>query len=132
VIARRYPISRASYQGVSRVPSVVGPIHVVGPYAATGPDAHTQPGESPHLQARSPRSRTRLRRAHRSRSRRACLPPADHQGRLDGLMPFYDAGHEGAGGFNTGIEHLVTAVLVSPDFLYRGIALPRKERNSIR
>jgi hypothetical protein len=42
-------------------------------------------------------------------------------------MPFYDAGHEGSGGFNTGIEQLVTAVLVSPDFLYRGIAQPQKD-----
>src|SRR5947208_8525123 len=42
-------------------------------------------------------------------------------------MPFYDAGHEGSGGFNAGIEQMVTAVLVSPDFLYRGIARPQKE-----
>jgi len=40
-------------------------------------------------------------------------------------MAFYDAGHEGPGGFNAGIEQMVTAVLVSPDFLYRGIAQPK-------
>jgi hypothetical protein len=42
-------------------------------------------------------------------------------------MAFYDAGHEGSGGFNAGIEQMVTAVLVSPDFLYRGIARPQQK-----
>jgi len=42
-------------------------------------------------------------------------------------MAFYDAGHEGSGGFNAGIEQMVTAVLVSPDFLYRGIRQPQKD-----
>ena len=37
-------------------------------------------------------------------------------------MPFYEAGH--ANGFDAGVEQLVTAVLASPDFLYRGIAPP--------
>ncbi len=31
------------------------------------------------------------------------------------------------GSFNAGIEQMVTAVLVSPDFLYRGIARPQKD-----
>src|SRR5687767_10030940 len=36
------------------------------------------------------------------------------------LMPFYDAGRKD-GDFDRGIERLVAAVLVSPDFLYRAI-----------
>src|SRR5688572_11940834 len=36
------------------------------------------------------------------------------------LMPFYDAGRK-EGDFDRGIERLVAAVLVSPDFLYRAI-----------
>jgi hypothetical protein len=39
-------------------------------------------------------------------------------------MPFYDNGRQASGGFDTGIEQLVTAVLASPDFLYRAIAPP--------
>src|SRR5206468_12050585 len=31
------------------------------------------------------------------------------------------------GGFDAGIEQMVTAVLASPDFLYRGIAQPQKD-----
>jgi mono/diheme cytochrome c family protein len=40
------------------------------------------------------------------------------------LMPFYEAGRK-EGDFNRGIERLVAAVLVSPDFLYRTIRAPQ-------
>ena len=40
------------------------------------------------------------------------------------LMPFYEAGRK-EGDFNRGIERLVAAVLVSPDFLYRRIRSPQ-------
>ncbi len=39
------------------------------------------------------------------------------------LMPFYEGGRK-EGNFDAGIEHLVAAVLVSPDFLYRTIGTP--------
>ena len=41
------------------------------------------------------------------------------------LMPFYEAGREGGGNFDQGIEQMVAAVLVSPDFLYRAIRGPQ-------
>ena len=41
------------------------------------------------------------------------------------LMPFYAAGREGGGSFDEGIEQVVTAVLASPDFLYRAIRGPK-------
>ncbi len=37
------------------------------------------------------------------------------------LMPFYEAGREGGGSFDSGIEQVVSAVLASPEFLYRSI-----------
>jgi hypothetical protein len=40
------------------------------------------------------------------------------------LMPFYEAGRAEAGGFDAGVLELVTAILSSPDFLYRGIEAP--------
>jgi hypothetical protein len=40
-------------------------------------------------------------------------------------MPFYEAGREGGGSFDQGIEQVVAAVLASPDFLYRGIRGPQ-------
>jgi hypothetical protein len=41
-------------------------------------------------------------------------------------MKFFDEGSKSAGGFNEGIELMTTAVLASPDFLYRSIA-PAKD-----
>jgi hypothetical protein len=53
-------------------------------------------------------------------ARRAFRRPVT-QADLDKLMPFYEAGRRQPGGFDTGIEHAVTAVLASPEFLYRTI-----------
>jgi hypothetical protein len=38
------------------------------------------------------------------------------------LMKFYELGRKDAGGFDAGVTELVTAVLSSPDFLYRAIS----------
>lgn len=40
------------------------------------------------------------------------------------LMKFYEAGRAQPGGFNAGITELVTAILVSPDFMYRSLRTP--------
>ena len=40
---------------------------------------------------------------------------------MNRLMPFYEAGRRDGGTFDQGIEQVVAAVLVSPQFLYRGI-----------
>jgi mono/diheme cytochrome c family protein len=40
------------------------------------------------------------------------------------LIPFYEAGRKEGGNFDQGIQRLVAAVLVSPDFLYRAIRGP--------
>jgi len=41
------------------------------------------------------------------------------------FMPFYEAGREGGGSFDQGIERMVAAVLASPDFLFRAIRGPQ-------
>lgn len=41
------------------------------------------------------------------------------------LMPFYEAGRKDGGSFDQGIEQMVAAVLVSPQFLYRSIRGPK-------
>ena len=53
-------------------------------------------------------------------TRRAYRRPVDKTD-VDALMPFYDAGRKEPGGFDSGIKYILTAVLSSPDFLYRGI-----------
>ncbi len=114
-------------KGYLRLPRVVGPIHVVGPYAATGP-TRTPSREKvfickPEVPDQERACAERIARDLAGRAYRRPITKED----IDGLMPFYDAVHEGSGGFNTGIEQLVAAVLVSPDFLYRGIAQPQQD-----
>ena len=43
------------------------------------------------------------------------------------LMKFYDTSRQQPGGFDTGITGLITAVLSSPDFLYRAIPVPASD-----
>ncbi len=38
------------------------------------------------------------------------------------LMKFYETGRKEPGGFDSGVTELVTAILSSPDFLYRAIS----------
>jgi hypothetical protein len=114
-------------KGYLRLPRVVGPIHVVGPYAATGPTRTPSREKLLICKPEVPeQERACAERITRDIAGRAYRRPITKDDVAD-LMAFYDAGHEGSGGFNAGIEQMVTAVLVSPDFLYRGIARPQKE-----
>src|SRR5262249_8376778 len=47
------------------------------------------------------------------------------------LMPFYEAGRKDGGSFDQGVERLVTAVLASPDFLYRAIRSPENKEAGV-
>jgi len=115
-------------KGYLRLPRVLGPIHVVGPYAATGPTR--TPSREKLLSICNPEAPDQERACAEGITRdlagRAFRRPVTKED-IDRLMAFYDAGHEDSGGFNTGIEQMVTAVLVSPDFLYRGIARPQND-----
>lgn len=44
---------------------------------------------------------------------------------MNRLMPFYEAGRRDGGTFDRGIEQVVAAVLVSPQFLFRAIEAPK-------
>jgi hypothetical protein len=48
---------------------------------------------------------------------------------VDSLMPYFEAGQKGPGGFDEGIEQAVAAVLVDPAFLYRTIRTPTAAAN---
>ncbi len=115
------------FKGYLRLPRVIGSIQLVGPYAATSP---TRTPSREKLLICKPQS-TEQERACAQRittdlAGRAFRRPVTKDD-VVGLMAFYDAGREGPGGFNAGIEQMVTAVLVSPDFLYRGIARSQKD-----
>ena len=57
-------------------------------------------------------------------ARRAFRRPVTSED-LNRLMPFYEAGRRDGGTFDQGIEQVVAAVLVSPQFLYRSIHGPK-------
>ncbi|HEY1898795.1 MAG TPA: DUF1592 domain-containing protein [Steroidobacteraceae bacterium] len=50
---------------------------------------------------------------------------------LQVLMKFYESGRSGSASFDSGVTELVTAILSSPDFLYRAIAAPTKPGQSL-
>src|SRR6266853_1760544 len=117
-------------KGYLRVPSVVGAIQIVGPQAGAGP---TRTASREKLFICKPevpeQERACAERITQDLVGRAFRRPVTKED-IDGLMAFYDAGREGPGGFNAGIEQMVTAVLVSPDFLYRGIARPQDKKDA--
>src|SRR2546423_768726 len=116
-----------AFKGYLRLPRLVGSIQVAGPYAATGP-TRTASREKLFIckPERAEQERACAGRITQDLAGRAFRRPITKED-IGRLMAFYDAGHQGPGGFDAGIEQMVTAVLVSPDFLYRGIARPRKD-----
>jgi hypothetical protein len=116
--------------GYLRLPRVNGPIEVVGPQAATGPTRTPSREKLFVCKPDAPdQERACAERITTDLAGRAFRRPVTKDD-LDRLMAFYDAGHKGSGGFNGGIEQMVTAVLVSPDFLYRGIARPQDKKDA--
>src|SRR5712675_2462149 len=117
-------------KGYLRLPRLMGSIKLAGPYAATGP-TRTPSREKllickPEVPEQERACAERITRDLAGRAFRRSVTKED----IDRLMAFHDAGHEGSGGFNAGIEQMVTAVLVSPDFLYRGIARPQEKNDT--
>src|ERR1700716_1451381 len=116
-----------AFKGYLRLPRLMGSIKLAGPYAATGPTRTPSREKLLICKPEVPeQERACAERITQDLAGRAFRRPVTKED-IDGLMAFYDAGHEGSGGFNAGIEQMVTAVLVSPDFLYRGIAVPQKQ-----
>ncbi len=115
------PYGGFSYTGEMRVPRVIGGIGVEGPFGATG---LSRTASRDKILVCTPASAAEERpcaeRIASTLATRAFRRPAD-AGDLERLMPFYENGRA-AGNFDIGIEQLVTAVLASPDFLYRAIA----------
>src|SRR4051794_3329485 len=110
-------------KGYLRLPRLMGSIKLAGPYAATSPTRTPSRVKlfsicKPETTELEPACAQRIATDLAGRAFRRPINKDD----VAGLMAFYNAGREGPGGFNAGIEQLVTAVLVSPDFLYRGIA----------
>ena len=116
------PARTFSFSSAPRVPGISGGIDMIGPYNSSGLSP-TRSREmlficEPEVAGRETACAERIAA---DLATRAFRRPATKQD-LDRLMPFYEQGRTGPGGFDEGIELLATAVLASPDFLYRTIA----------
>jgi hypothetical protein len=121
------PYGGFSFRGELRVPRILGGIEVTGPFDSTGISSTAsrerifvcEPSTVDDERACAENIAAHL-------ARRAFRRPVD-EADIARLMPFFETGREeGPGGFDSGIEHLVTAVLASPDFLYRAVQPPRE------
>ncbi len=111
--------------GGTHVPRLLDGIQVLGPYGKTG---LTDTASRKMIFICQPQTaqeeRPCAQRITENLARRAFRRPVD-QADIAKLMPFYDEGREDPEGFNAGIRLMVTAVLSSPDFLYRAIRPPQ-------
>jgi hypothetical protein len=121
------PYGGFSYTGKMRVPKIIGAVQVEGPFGASGVSRTTARDK---IFVCSPESAAAERgcaeRIATSLATRAFRRPAGAED-VERLMPYYESGRA-AGSFDTGVEHLVTAVLASPDFLYRAVAPSADDR----
>ena len=112
--------------GTDRISRLADGVEILGPYNPTGisrtpsralifvcDPAERKPAQSVSESACA-------RKITENLARRAFRRPVTSED-VNRLMPFYEIGRENGGGFDFGIEQVVTAVLGSPEFLYRSI-----------
>jgi hypothetical protein len=123
------PTESFSFTGAPRVPGIFGGVDLIGPFESPGLSATESRGKIFVCEPEVPeRERACAEQIAVNLARHAFRRPIG-QADLGRLMPFFEEGRRGPGGFDEGIELLVTAVVASPDFLYRAIA-PRGDSNS--
>jgi hypothetical protein len=110
-----------SFAGAPRVPGINGGVDLIGPFDSTGVSRTTSRERlfvcEPEVPARERACAEQIIAAFAERAFRRPVTEGD----LNRIMPFFEEGRQGRGGFDEGIELAVTATLASPDFLYRTI-----------
>ncbi len=110
--------------GTDRIPRLADGVEIVGPYNPTG--VSRTPSRAlifvcdPKTQSKAAGEPACARKITENLARRAFRRPVTSED-VNRLMPFYEIGRENGGSFDLGIEQVVTAVLGSPEFLYRSI-----------
>ena len=125
------PYGGFAFTGSLRVPRLLDGIQIIGPFNAAGVSL-TDSREKifvcmPESVADEVPCASRIAEHLATRAFRRPVTQDD----LDRLLPFFEMGREGPGGFDEGIEQMIAAILASPDFLYRGISPMRDFRNDI-
>lgn len=110
-----------TYAAEQSMPGIAEGVDLVGPFNATGV-SRTASREKvfvcePEVPAREHECAEQIAADLARRAYRRPVTETD----LDHLMPFFEEGRRGPGGFDEGIELMLTAILASPDFLYRTI-----------
>jgi hypothetical protein len=109
-----------------RAPRMIDGVTVVGPFNSPGVSKTPSRERIFICQPQAGEEQACARRIVENLARRAFRRPATKED-VDSLMPYFEAGRKGTGGFDAGIEQAVAAVLVSPDFLYRTIRPPENK-----
>jgi mono/diheme cytochrome c family protein len=110
--------------GNGRLPRLGDGIEIVGPYNPSGISKTPSRALIFVCDPKKTGEAACARQIIENLARRAFRRPVTAE-EVDRLMPFYEAGREGGGSFDQGIEQVVAAVLASPDFLYRSIRGPK-------
>ncbi|MEY4641438.1 MAG: hypothetical protein RLZZ227_1432 [Pseudomonadota bacterium] len=112
-----------AFEGELRVPRLLNGIEITGPFASTGLAMTASRAKlficEPARAADEPACARDIIASFAARAYRRPVTNAE----VERLLPFYEQGRATPGGFDTGIEHAVAAILATPDFLYRGISL---------
>ena len=111
-----------------RAPRVLSGVRVVGPFNAPGVSDTPSRRRIFICQPQPKQEIACVRRIAGNLARRAFRRPVSGAD-VDSLMPYFDAGRTTS--LDAGIEQLVAAVLVSPDFLFRSITTPPTVRNGV-
>jgi len=106
--------------GNGRMPTLSDGVEILGPYNATGLSMTPSRALIFVCDPKKMGESTCARKITENLARRAFRRPVTAED-VNRLMPFYEEGVKRAGSFDFGIEQVVTAVLASPEFLYRSI-----------
>jgi uncharacterized protein DUF1592/uncharacterized protein DUF1588/uncharacterized protein DUF1595/uncharacterized protein DUF1585 len=111
-------------QANGRLPNLRDGVEIVGPYNPTGVSKTSSRALIFVCEPKPAEELACARQITESLSRRAFRRPVTTED-VNRLMPFYDAGRQGGGSFDQGVEQVVAAVLASPEFLYRSMRGPK-------
>jgi hypothetical protein len=106
--------------GNGRMPRLGNGIEIVGPFDSTGISRTPSRALIFVCDPKTAGDAACARKITENLARRAFRRPVTPE-EVNRLLPFYEFGREGGGSFDLGIEQVVTAVLSSPEFLYRSI-----------
>jgi mono/diheme cytochrome c family protein len=107
-----------------RAPRVIGGVRVEGPFHSPG--VSETPSRRKIFVCRT-QDKVCARRIAENLTRGAFRRPVTAAD-VDSLMPYFDNGR--ARGFDSGVEQMVAAILVSPEFLFRAIKIPASAKDA--